>query len=100
MAAAKVVLIVQHGEKEPLDALEEMRSPGAVVMAVSHGGVTVDALRTVLGDEALLARRPGLISDSVPKGAITELWWRSPNWEPKVIAGTGHLAMVTPNRRS
>ena len=75
-----------------LDALDEMRSTGAVVVGVSHGGVTVDALRTVLGDEVLLARRPGLISDGVPNGAITELLWRSANWEPKVIAATGHLA--------
>ena len=57
----------------------------------------MDAFRTVLGDETLLSKYPELISDGVPSGAITQLAWRCPNWEPAAIAATGHLATVTPD---
>ena len=79
-----------------LAALDEMRSTGSVTVVVAHGGVTVDALRTILGDETLLSKRPELISDGVPSGAISQLVWRNPNWEPKVIVATGHLPAATP----
>lgn len=46
---------------------------GSTVVVVSHGGVTVDALRDVIGDEALAAQRPDLLRDGVPCGAITRL---------------------------
>jgi len=44
--------------------------PGAEspVAAVTHGGVTIDLLRTLLGDDAL---PPGLLSAGVPPCAIT-----------------------------
>ena len=67
---------------------------------LSYGGVTVDALRTILGDEWLLSKRPELISDGVPSGAVTQLMWRCPNWEPTIIAATAHLATVTLHRPS
>jgi broad specificity phosphatase PhoE len=78
-----------------LAALGEMRSAGAAIVVVAHGGVTVDALRTIVGDEALLSQRLELI-DGVPGGAITQLVWRGRTWEPEIIAATGHLAMVAP----
>ena len=56
-----------------LAALHNMRSTGTVIVVVAHGGVTVDALRTILGDEALLSKRPGSISEGVPGGAVTQL---------------------------
>ena len=44
-----------------------------LVVAVGHGGATVDALRTLLGDVELHRRAPGLIEDGVPCGALTNL---------------------------
>ena len=52
-----------------------MRSTATVSVAVSHGGVTVDALRTIIGDDVLVAANPGIIDEGVPGGAITELVW-------------------------
>lgn len=43
---------------------------GAVV-AVAHGGVTVDALRRVAGDDTVKATSSELIADGVPCGAVT-----------------------------
>jgi broad specificity phosphatase PhoE len=79
-----------------LAALAEMRSRAKVSVAVSHGGVTVDAIRSILGDEALVAANPGIIDEGVPGGAITELVWSGGVWEPKRIASTGHLATIGP----
>jgi broad specificity phosphatase PhoE len=79
-----------------LAALAEMRSRGTVSVVVSHGGVTVDALRTIVGDEVLVAANPGLIAEGVPGGAVTELVWSGGGWEPKRIAITGHLATTSP----
>ncbi len=41
---------------EALDELARMTGDDGEVVVVAHGGVTVDALRTLLGDESLLAR--------------------------------------------
>lgn len=43
------------------------------VVVVSHGGVTIDLLRSLVGDEAMEAAWPGLIERGVPAGAITRL---------------------------
>jgi len=79
-----------------LSALAEMRSRATVSVGVSHGGVTVDALRTIIGDEVLVAANPGIIDEGVPEGAITQLVWSEGQWEPKRIAATGHLATISP----
>ena len=81
-----------------LAALAEMRSSATVSVAVSHGGVTVDALRTMIGDEVLVAANPGIIDEGVPGGAITELVWSGGEWEPKRIAATGHLGDHQPGK--
>jgi broad specificity phosphatase PhoE len=53
-----------------LDFLREHAgSPGATAV-VSHGGVTIDLLRTLLGDDAL---PPTLWRSGVPPGAITTI---------------------------
>jgi broad specificity phosphatase PhoE len=57
--------------------------PGSVV-AVSHGGVTADLLRTLAGDDAL---PPPLLNDGIPACAITTL----EDLEVIAIARTGHL---------
>ncbi|WP_205324552.1 histidine phosphatase family protein [Glycomyces sp. YM15] len=63
-------------------AANETEGPIAVAC---HGGVTVDLLRTLLGDEAV---PEALLSDGVPSGAITTL----DGLRPVLIAATGHLA--------
>jgi broad specificity phosphatase PhoE len=50
--------------------LQERATDSNATAAVTHGGVTVDLLRTVLGDAAVPAR---LIRDGVPPCAITIL---------------------------
>ena len=54
------------------------------VAVVSHGGVTVDLLRNLLGDEGL---PPRLIADGIPPCAITTL----DDLHVGGIAATGHL---------
>jgi hypothetical protein len=51
---------------------------------VSHGGVTVDLLRNLLGDDGLPAR---LMTDGIPPCAITTL----DDLHVVSIAATGHL---------
>lgn len=47
---------------------------------VSHGGVTIDVLRTVLGDDRLLRDAPDLIAGGVPSCAITTLAFDRGDW--------------------
>ncbi|MDA1367214.1 histidine phosphatase family protein [Glycomyces algeriensis] len=66
-------------------------SAGPVAVAC-HGGVTVDLLRTLIGDEAV----PEMImSDGVPSGAITTL----DGLRPIAITETGHLAGLETGHR-
>ncbi|GAA1690745.1 hypothetical protein GCM10009765_45290 [Fodinicola feengrottensis] len=57
------------GERLRSFVLSVQDIPGLVVV-VTHGGVTVDLLRTLLGDDNL---PPSLIADGVPPCAITTL---------------------------
>ena len=72
-----------------LDALAECLSGTAIV--VTHGGVTTDALRTLLGDAALRALAPALIDDGMPSCAITTLETADGGWVVGSVAETGHL---------
>lgn len=72
--------------------------PAGTVVVVTHGGVTTDALRTLLGDEELLARAPGLLDDGVPCCAITTLRRDAEQWSVDSIAETIHLEQVSPYR--
>lgn len=58
-------------------------TPGPVA-AVSHGGVTTDLLRTLLGDEAL---PPRLLAEGIPPCAVTTL----DGLHVVAIASTSHL---------
>jgi broad specificity phosphatase PhoE len=58
-------------------------SPGPVA-AVSHGGVTTDLLRTLLGDEAL---PPQLLAEGIPPCAVTTL----DGLHVVAVASTRHL---------
>lgn len=73
-------------------ALTELTESGGAgdVVVVAHGGVTVDAMRTVLGDEVLLARQPTLIDDGVPPCAITVFHRRGGAWAVE-LPSTHHL---------
>ena len=57
--------------------------PGPVA-AVSHGGVTTDLLRTLLGDEALPA---GVLAEGIPPCAVTTL----DDLRVVAIASVGHF---------
>jgi hypothetical protein len=64
------IYLVQHGDKERLPGdpgLTELGGSGPVAV-VSHGGVTVDLLRNLLGDDGL---PPRLVEDHIPPCAIT-----------------------------
>jgi len=60
--------------------------PGPVA-AVSHGGVTTDLLRTLLGDEAL---PPHLLAEGIPPCAVTTL----DRLHVVAIASTSHLGQA------
>ena len=64
-----------------LDDLAMSTGDDGEVVVVAHGGVTVDVLRTLLGDQQLLAQRPSLIEDGVPSCAITTLRRNHDRWE-------------------
>jgi broad specificity phosphatase PhoE len=64
--------------------LDLAAEPGPVA-AVTHGGVTADLLRTLVGDGGL---PPGLLEKGVPPGAITTFR----NLDVVDIASVAHLA--------
>jgi broad specificity phosphatase PhoE len=64
--------------------LADMQRQRGPVAAVTHGGVTIELLRNLLGDDAL---PPGLLATGIPPCAITTL----DNLNPVVIASTSHL---------
>jgi broad specificity phosphatase PhoE len=59
-------------------------TPGPVA-AVTHGGVTIDLLRDLLGDDAL---PPHLLTTGIPPGAITTI----SDLRVVMIASTAHLS--------
>jgi len=64
--------------------LVDLVGDGGPVAVVSHGGVTLDLLRNLLGDDGLPAR---LMADGIPPCAITTL----DDLRVTGIAATGHL---------
>ena len=73
-------------------------SPGEALVVVAHGGVTVDALRSLLGDRELERRAPGVIGAGVPGGAITTLVREDHRWVVEGIGVTDHLRAGTSHR--
>ncbi|HZT66857.1 MAG TPA: histidine phosphatase family protein [Acidimicrobiales bacterium] len=49
------------------------RHPGETVVVVSHGGVTADLARNILGDHEVSMMAPGVIEGGIPNCAITEI---------------------------
>lgn len=70
-----------------LDAVLRRLATSQVVV-VTHGGVTVDFLRTAFGDAAVPAP---LVADGVPPGALTELALVDGSWHLVRLAATDHL---------
>ena len=60
--------------------------PAGTVVVVAHGGVTTDVLRTVLGDDELVARAPTLIDQGIAGGAVTTFERRDDGWRVPSIA--------------
>jgi len=83
-----------------IDSLDDLadRRADATIAVVAHGGVTTDALRTLLGDEELARRAPTLIDDGVPRGALTTLEHDGARWTVLAIAATDHLRTRTGHR--
>jgi hypothetical protein len=65
---------------------------------VAHGGVTVDTLRTIAGDQHVQASRPGLLTDGVPCGAITVLERTGLRWQVNQLPSTAHLDEAVQHR--
>jgi broad specificity phosphatase PhoE len=80
-----------------LDDLAAAHPRGAAVV-VSHGGVTTDALRTLIGDEQVVALAPAVIADGVPCCAVTTLRRRGDGWSVDGVAATDHLAHGSADR--
>ena len=81
--------------RAPCAALGDLASTHTgTAIVVTHGGVTTDALRTLVGDEALQAQAPTLIDGGVPNCAITILMATGPRWSVESIATTDHLCGV------
>jgi hypothetical protein len=62
-----------------------------LVLAVSHGGVTIDFLRAVLGDDELARRAPGVIADGLRACALTRVRWVPSSWEVLAVGDASHL---------
>jgi broad specificity phosphatase PhoE len=79
-----------------LAALDDLATtgPGGRLVLVTHGGVTVDLLRTLLGDEALRRRHPALLAQGVPPAAVTRLRRRSGGYAPVDVASVAHLVVA------
>ena len=68
-----------------LNYLDELRNTPITIAAATHGGVTVDLLRTLLGVSAV---SPALVQHGVPPGAVTTL----DGTRVVTIADTTHLS--------
>ena len=87
-AAAARFLVVLRG-------LQRSGSDDDEVVIVSHGGVTTDLLRTILGDHRVEAAAPRLHREGVPCCAITTLVVGHGRWTVERIADTSHLTEIT-----
>ena len=68
-----------------MEFLADLPAAPSPVAAVTHGGVTIDLLRDLLGDDEL---PPRLLTAGVPPGAITAI----SDLHVVMIASTAHLS--------
>ena len=82
-----------------IEAIDAIATAGSgTVAVVAHGGVTVDTLRTIAGDEAVRDQRPELLADGVPCGAVTILDRISDRWRLIDLPSTDHLDATVDHR--
>jgi broad specificity phosphatase PhoE len=74
------------------------RGEAGVVVVVTHGGVTVDALRTIASDDAVGEANADLVSDGVPNCAITRLLISTGAISVIDFPSTDHLSQTTRHR--
>jgi broad specificity phosphatase PhoE len=65
--------------------------PVGAVVCVTHGGVTTDLLRNLLGDERLRSLAPDLIERGVPGGALTTVRREMDQWHVETVAVIDHI---------
>lgn len=68
---------------------------GSTIVVVSHGGVTTDAFRTMMSDDALSEKDPDLISNGVPSCAVTRLAVEGRALKLVGLPSTAHLSDTT-----
>jgi broad specificity phosphatase PhoE len=73
-------------------AAEPASTDAATAVVVTHGGVTVDGLRTMFGDAMLTSFAPTAIDEGVPSGAITTIRTDHAMWKLVGFADVAHLA--------
>lgn len=73
--------------------------PTGTAIVVTHGGVSTDTLRSLLGDHELRTRAPALIDGGIPSCAITTLHRADDGWIVVSIASTDHLRDEWSNHR-
>ncbi len=83
---------------EAITELTDELPPDATLAVVAHGGVTVDTLRTIDGDENIRLSRPELLTDGVPCGAITVLERSGLTWQVNELPSTAHLDQAVHHR--
>lgn len=88
---------IAAGERFLAVVREQANADAAIVALVSHGGVTVDGLRSLLGDAAVRDLAPEAIDDGVPNGAVTTFAFDGLLWTVDEVASTQHL--LTPDVR-
>lgn len=77
-----------------IDAITQIvqdRDPTDTVAVVAHGGVTVDALRTIAGDARIRESRPDLVAEGVRCGAVTLLERDGAGWRVVQLPSVDHL---------
>jgi broad specificity phosphatase PhoE len=81
-----------------MDRPDDNHSPGGCPLApsrsvlVSHGGVTVDLLRSLFGDHAMRSVAPYIIEQGIPSCGITRVMRREGAWTLVGVGSVGHLA--------
>jgi broad specificity phosphatase PhoE len=83
---------------DAISDLAEQLPTDATVAVIAHGGVTVDTLRTIAGDEYVQALRPELLTDGVPCCAIAVLERTGLTWQVNQLPSTAHLDEAVQHR--
>jgi broad specificity phosphatase PhoE len=72
------------------ELLNQQIRPGTH-LAVSHGGVIIDLLRNLIGDDRLLSWRPEALTQELPHCSLTRVKWVREDWQLMEIGAVSHL---------